>query len=326
MGWDDMFDFNGDGSIDLGEALIGYKVVNDALDNLRGDADLYDEDDDWRDFCEDGSDYDLDPQDFSSEEEYEKALEQAREAWKAPYRDNPPMGVDPDLYDTEDEYLEAVEDAQDEWREECDDLFRESFTPDDFESKEDYVAALEETIRTAKEAWNTDDQAAADIRGESPDFQREMADIPLPEIPPQVPVEPAPDPLQPDTREGVSSLCGVLFDGTGHPYSYLTGGLFVRVGDKVVVPVGEKGKETIAEVVWVAQSRRDYAPYPASVTKAICKRFTPPSCRVVCPILGREVTPEECYEAAGTECCHPMPLIYTHALNGTPYCPGYPRR
>ena len=178
MGWDDMFDFNGDGSIDLGEALIGYKVVNDALDNLRGDADLYDEDDDWRDFCEDGSDYDLDPQDFSSEEEYEKALEQAREAWKAPYRDNPPMGVDPDLYDTEDEYLEAVEDAQDEWREECDDLFRESFTPDDFESKEDYVAALEETIRTAKEAWNTDDQAAADIRGESPDFQREMADGP----------------------------------------------------------------------------------------------------------------------------------------------------
>ena len=141
-----------------------------------------------------------------------------------------------------------------------------------------------------------------------------------------MPVEPAPDPLQPDTREGVSSLCGVLFDGTGHPYSYLTGGLFVRVGDKVVVPVGEKGKETIAEVVWVAQSRRNYALYPASVTKAICKRFTPPSCRVVCPILGREVTPEECYEAAGTECCHPMPLIYTHALTGTPYCLGYPQR
>lgn len=315
MGWDDVFDLDGNGKIDLDEALIGYKVVNNALDNLRDNFDSYDEDDeddDWREFCEDGSDYDLDPQDFSSEEEYEEALEQAQKAWKAPYRDNPPLGVDPDLYDTEDEYLEAVEDAQDEWREECDDFFRETITPDDFDTKEDYIAALENAIHTAKEAWSTDNPAVSDTCV-SPDFQRATA-------------ESAPEPLQPDTRNSVSSLCGVLFDGSDHPYSYLTGGLFVRVGDKVVVPVGENGKKAIAEVAWVAQSRPDYAPYPLGVTKTICQRFTPPSHRVVCPVLGREVTPEECYETAGTECCHQVPTTYTSTLNGTPYCPGYSQR
>ena len=33
---------------------------------------------DWRDTCEDGSDFDIDPEDYETEEEYEEALEAAK--------------------------------------------------------------------------------------------------------------------------------------------------------------------------------------------------------------------------------------------------------
>lgn len=91
----DTFDFNGDGETSLDEEVLGMKFIEDAA-NFADDSDNSDEtddyddcslfpkqsnnalsddsDDDWRDSCEDGSEYGLDPDDYETQEEYEDAL------------------------------------------------------------------------------------------------------------------------------------------------------------------------------------------------------------------------------------------------------------
>ena len=102
-----MFDMNGDGKTDLGEEWLGYMVIKECMKEEKensadysfsgGSGLLYDslEDDsldefvddeassvhDWRLYCEDGSDYGIDPDDYDTEEEYLEALEEAKLAY-----------------------------------------------------------------------------------------------------------------------------------------------------------------------------------------------------------------------------------------------------
>lgn len=96
-----MFDFNGDGKTDFGEQWVGYMIINDCMkeeeqqssyrpsfssysvpsSSVRAgsyEADDPVADDSWRLFCEDGSEYGIDPYDYDSEEEYLDALEEAK--------------------------------------------------------------------------------------------------------------------------------------------------------------------------------------------------------------------------------------------------------
>ena len=66
----------------------------------------------WRDFCEDGSDYGISPEDYETEEEYEEALEEARYGWRDDCESAFDTGVDPEDYETEEEYEEALAEAQ----------------------------------------------------------------------------------------------------------------------------------------------------------------------------------------------------------------------
>lgn len=90
--WDNpfggIFDFNGDGKEDFGEQWLAYKIFeectkeeeshhdysSDYIDHSIFGDDNDDIDTSWREFCEDGSDFDLDPEDYETEEEYEEAL------------------------------------------------------------------------------------------------------------------------------------------------------------------------------------------------------------------------------------------------------------
>lgn len=93
--WDNpfggVFDFNRDGREDLFEQWVASKSYeqwttshsnshgnysSDCFYPLSTDDDT--EDTSWRDFCEDGMDYDLDPDDYDTEEEYEDALKEAK--------------------------------------------------------------------------------------------------------------------------------------------------------------------------------------------------------------------------------------------------------
>ena len=67
----------------------------------------------WRDYCDDeGLDYDVDPEDFETEEEYNKAVYEAKYGWRD-YCESE-YGIDPNDYETEDEFYEAVAEAETE--------------------------------------------------------------------------------------------------------------------------------------------------------------------------------------------------------------------
>ena len=156
--WDNpfggMFDFNGDGKEDLGEQWIAFKIFEECTkEDHNADDFIYHSipDDDgvdtfWRAFCEDGSEFDLDPEDYQTEEEYEEALAEAKDkiAWHAFCDDGSEFNLDPEDYKTEDEYNEALENARNAWRNTCEDGSDYDLDPDDYDSEDEYMAALEE--------------------------------------------------------------------------------------------------------------------------------------------------------------------------------------
>jgi primosomal protein N' len=62
----------------------------------------------------------------------------------------------------------------------------------------------------------------------------------------------------------------VAFPHAVRPYSYRTEYPTIKVGDEVLVPVGDK--ETIGTVVSVGQYMRIAAPYPVDKTKFIISK------------------------------------------------------
>lgn len=87
-----LFDINGDGKTDIGEEWLGFMIINECMKgeeescsgshffiNFETDKDsALGKKINWRDYCEDGSDYGVDPYDFDDEDEYNEALEEAK--------------------------------------------------------------------------------------------------------------------------------------------------------------------------------------------------------------------------------------------------------
>ncbi len=115
MSMSGLFDFNGDGSTDLGEEWIAFNIFEDTMKTDAADDCLFDDDaddDSWREFAEDSSEYGIDPEDYETEEEYEEALEEAKYGWRDTAEDGSEYGIDPEDYETEEEYEEALEEAR----------------------------------------------------------------------------------------------------------------------------------------------------------------------------------------------------------------------
>lgn len=162
--WDNpfggMFDFNRDGKESFGEQWLAFKIFEECTkeDNRHDYSDDYlyhsvlDDDDissidtSWRDFCEDGSEFDLDPEDYDTEDEYEEALAEAKEkvAWRDTCEDGSDVFIDPEDYETEDEYNEALEEARSAWRDTCEDGSEYGLDPEDYDTEDEYMEALEE--------------------------------------------------------------------------------------------------------------------------------------------------------------------------------------
>lgn len=150
------FDFNGDGKTTWDEEWLGMMIINECMKEEKKQTNStplfpfghhYDEDDDnenseWRIFCEDGTEYGLDPEDFETEEEYEVALSRAKVAWRETCEDGFEFGVDPEDFETEEDYIEALEEAKTAWRTTCEDGFAYGLDPEDFDSEEEYEEAL----------------------------------------------------------------------------------------------------------------------------------------------------------------------------------------
>ena len=87
--WDNpfggLFDFNHDGKEDLAERWLAFKIFEECTKKEETPCSFAEEcsysptDVSWRDDCEDGSEYGLDPEDYDTEEEYEEALLEAQD-------------------------------------------------------------------------------------------------------------------------------------------------------------------------------------------------------------------------------------------------------
>lgn len=158
FGGDEDFDFipdmDGDGDHDMMDLIILDTILSEdekrEEDNDEDDIfDTSDSEDDWRDEHDEGYEYDVDPNDYETEDEYLDALEEAKYGWRETYEGDTDYDVDPEDYETEEEYLEALEEAKTAWRNDCEDGSDFGLDPEYYDTKEEYEEALEK----AKYAW-----------------------------------------------------------------------------------------------------------------------------------------------------------------------------
>ena len=119
-------------------------------------------DNSWKDFCEDGDEYDVDPEDYDSQEEYEEALTEVKDSWRDECEDGTEYGIDPEDYDSEEEYEEALTEAKYSWRDECEDGTEYGIDPEDYDSEEEYEEALMEAEYSCEDACEDDTEHGID--------------------------------------------------------------------------------------------------------------------------------------------------------------------
>jgi len=149
-------------SVHLGAMLGAEGAFSSSSSSRRRRSSYCDEDTSWREFCEDGSEYGLDPEDFDDELEYEEALEEARSAWHDKYEPDFEHAIYPEDYDTEEEYLEALDEAKHAWRDDCDGDFTLDIYPEDYETEEEFLAALEEAQNGWREGYSPEENFGLD--------------------------------------------------------------------------------------------------------------------------------------------------------------------
>lgn len=181
----------------------------------------------------------------SSEEKYQYTR---RFSWRTRYT-NSEYDVDPLDYETEDEYNKAVLEEKYRWRRWHSEAKRYGLDVNTYETEAEYSEALAQKRAEEQETRQKEQE----------ERRRERASI-------------STDPLA-ETDKAVYNFCAVFFQSTRQPYSYLTGDLDIKIGDKVLVPVGSDGKEVIATVVSTSQHMRITAPYPVDKARKVIKKL-----------------------------------------------------
>ena len=247
-------------------------------------AALHEEKYGWRKHCEDGSKYGLDPVNFETEEEYDAALHEEKYGWRKHCADGSKYGLDPVNFETEEEYETALHEEKYGWRKYCADGSKYGLDPMNFETEEEYSAALHEE----KYGWRRNYVSIGQNYGLDPgNYEtREAFDAALgaarerekkareEKKREEAARRSAPDPLA-DTDMTVYTFCAVRFPNNDHLYYYRAGDATLDVGDIVVVPVGNDGRECVAEIATVERHRRRTAPYPVDQAKHILRRHAP---------------------------------------------------
>ena len=74
------------------------------------------------------------------------------------------------------------------------------------------------------------------------------------------------------TGESYYQFCNVQFKEDGATYAYLTGGISLKAGDFVVVPIGDHQAEKLARVTEVFVCSTQNAPYPSEKAKFVLRK------------------------------------------------------
>ena len=157
----DFLDFDGDDEIDLGEQWSALQIFHECTEEYA-----------WRETCEDGSEFGLDPDDFETEEEYAEALNDEKYGWRTTCEDGSEFGLDPEDYETEEEYNDALYEEKCAWREDRTDGAKYGLNPDDYASEDEFEEALDKARRRERaEAQRTSAASGAvEAAGGSPDL------------------------------------------------------------------------------------------------------------------------------------------------------------
>ena len=103
-----LFDFNRDGKTDLFEHALAFGLFQATMGE-KDRSSIFNDGYSWRDYCEDGFEYGVDPEDYETEEEYMEALNAEKYGWRDYCEDGEEYGLNPKDFETEEEYMEALE-------------------------------------------------------------------------------------------------------------------------------------------------------------------------------------------------------------------------
>lgn len=181
------------------------------------------------------------------EDECEQYAFTRKNAWRKNVPNGKEYGLDPLYYYTEQEYLEALNEEKYGWRKWYKDRENYGLNPDSFETQEEYRKALNDKAKEAR-------RQERDKRLKEQQFaeQAKMQGY--------------------ENDKTIYTYCGVLIPFSSRPYSFRTDDNSIKIGDTVIVPVGENEKEMKGRVVSIGQYLRLSAPYPVEKTKLIIRK------------------------------------------------------
>lgn len=232
----------------------------------------------------------------------------------------------PGFIESVDYYIRSVESSEEKyqysrrfaWRKHCADGSAYDVDPLDYETEAEYNAAIEKQ-KYAWRRWRKRDAERFNLNlsdYETEDafkvaLEKERAKLHKPQI----------DPLA-ETDNSIYTFCGVQFGFANHPYHYLTGDHNVKIGDLVIVPVGNDGAERIVEVVSVSQCKRSSAPFPVDKAKTIIGIYNGDKKTADCPLCKKKISADACYEICCAECTEGVPglISYNEIANGKEIC------
>ena len=159
--FDSLFDLDGDGKVEVDEAIISIKmtkeiemeICDDSSESDGFEEDFDDEEDDyaWRKTCDDGSEFGIDPEDYDDEDDYLDDLNEAKYEWREDCEDEGyEYDIDPEDYETEEEFKNALYEAKYGWRQDCEDGSEYGIDPNDYETEDEYLEALGEAETDAE--------------------------------------------------------------------------------------------------------------------------------------------------------------------------------
>lgn len=181
------------------------------------------------------------------EDECEQYAFTRKNAWRKTVPNGKKYGLDPLYYHTEQEYLEALNDKKYGWRKWYKNRENYGLNPDRFETQEEYREALNDKAKEARQQ-ERDKRLKEQQLNEEAKMQEYESD------------------------KTIYTYCGVLLPFSSRPYSFRTEDYSIKIGDAVIVPVGEDKKEMKGKVVSVGQYSRLGVPYPVEKTKFILRK------------------------------------------------------
>lgn len=244
----------------------------------------------WRDECEDGFEHGIDPEDYETAEEYEEALTEAKHSWKEDCGEGFDYDVDPEDYETEEEYNEALELAKNGSKK----IEEEIVDSDEFideEITETVEAQISDSVsvpitlqvsipkrdttkapvnsyaaRREQYMWRKSYRKQETYGLNVYEYETEREFLQALSVAREEFLEVA------KNDKTIYYYCAVVYEDGPYPYHYRTNDTTLKIGDKVVVPVGYQNTERIATIVSVEQHSRLTVPYPVEKTKFIIRK------------------------------------------------------